>query len=244
MTRLAAAHFVANAVILSAGYYWLGIPESRNSTLALSAALALVLTLAACVTYGAALAFFAVHGKSVGYAWKIAVRNLLPIGAAALAIAALYWLLSIWQDYSSTPAFTLASFLTMIFRSAVKPGSIQKILDAILFLVRWAVLPAASLPAIAAIVTSGWSGFAQARRSLKRWWYWIATPLLLLAALIAPLKILSWKPHMGSFTFEMMSFLVRASVSYLLFGAAWLTLAFATSAGKPRFTQSNTAVSP
>jgi hypothetical protein len=65
-----------------------------------------------------------------------------------------------------------------------------------------------------------------------------------LCAIWAPLKVLGWTPRSQSFALEAVSFLLRATLAYLLFGAAWLVLAFATSAGKPRFTQSSTAVSP
>ena len=73
--------------------------------------------------------------------------------------------------------------------------------------------------------------------------YWIEVPLLLLTALI-PLKLLGWVPHVNSFGMETASFVLRAAFAYLLWGAAWLVLAFVTSGGSPRFTQSSTVVSP
>ncbi len=245
LARLMIAHLAANAAILGAGYWWLGIPESRNSTVAWSAIVALLLIVSAAVTYGAAFAFFGLGGeKPVRLAWKIAGGNVLPLGAVALAGAAVYLLLGLWQDYSSNPAFTLASLLTMTFRTPVAPGSVLRIFDAALGVIRWALLPALLLPMLASIAIRGWSGFAGAAGNLRRWWYWLVTPALLLCGLWLPLEILSWKPHMGNFAFEMFSLAVRASLAYLLFGAAWLALALATSAGKPRFTQSNTAASP
>ena len=56
-------------------------------------------------------------------------------------------------------------------------------------------------------------------------------PLLLLCALWVPFRLLDWVPHMGSFAMEMVSFVVRLLVAYLLFVAAWLLLAFFTSGG-------------
>jgi hypothetical protein len=244
LSRFAAAHLLANAVILAAGYYWLGIPESRSSTLALSAAVALSLIAAVSITYGAAFAFFCLDAKAVAPAWRIAARNLLPLATASIAITAIYVLLALWQDYSSNPAFTLASFLTMTLRKPVKPAAVSRIFDAILFLLRWAIVPVALLPMLAAISIHGWSGFATIGRNFTRWRYYVVTPALLLIALVAPLEILNWKPHARTFGFEMISFFLRASAAYLLFAAAWLALAFATSAGKPRFTQSKTVVSP
>src|SRR5580658_9396474 len=111
MWRLGVAHLLANAVLPGCGYYWLGIGESRGSALAWSAFIGLFLVALACSAYGATFAFFgAAERKLVSTAWKTAFRNLLPMAAAALAIAVLYWLLAMWQDYSSNPAFTVASY--------------------------------------------------------------------------------------------------------------------------------------
>jgi len=245
MWRLAVVHFIANAVLLGCGYYWLGIGEGRASALAWSAVIAMLLVALTCATYGAAFAFFdSAERKKVSQAWTTAARNLLPTAAAALAIGGVYWLLAMWQDYSSDLAFTLASYLTLTFRKPVTPASVLKVFDAVLWLVRWVVLPVLLLPMLAAISTRGSRGFEGIGAGIRRWWYWLATPVLLLCAIWAPLKVLSWTPRSGSFAVEVLSFVVRAAVAYLLFGAAWLALAFATSAGKPRFTQSNTAVSP
>src|SRR5580704_6744908 len=109
---------------------------------------------------------------------------------------------------------------------------------------RWVVLPVVLLPMLSAISTRGWPGFKAAGAGARKWWYWFTAPLLLLGAAWVPLKLLGWTPHSEKFALEMTSFVLRAALAYLLFGAAWLALAFATSAGKPRLTQSSTAVSP
>lgn len=243
--RLTLAHFLVNAVILGAGYYWLGIGESRALTLAWNGLLAVLLAVAISVTYGAALVFFGMGDfKQTKLAWTTSAKNLLPLFSALIAIGVLYWLLAMWREYSSHPAFNVASLLTLALRKPVPPESIERVFDAVLFVVRWAVLPVALLPMLAAISTRGWRGFASASVDFRRWWYWFATPLLLGCVLWAPLKVMDWKPHLGNFAQEMTSFVLRASLAYLLFGAGWLVLAFATWAGRPSLTQSNTADSP
>lgn len=240
--HLLIAHLIANAILLYDAYLWLGISDSRNVTIAASAIAALLLLAATAITYGATLAFFTLEkDRGVSQAWKTAIRHALPLTTATLAIAAIYWLLSLWPDYSTTPAFTIASFLTMIVRKPIAPATINKIFDAILFAIRWAILPALLLPILSSISIHGTKGL---KIRLHRWWYWLATPSLLLMALWIPLKILDWKPHLPTFSEEMTSFLLRATFAYLLFAAVWLALAFATSAGNPRLAQSNTAASP
>ena len=83
------------------------------------------------------------------------------------------------------------------------------------------------------------AGFKSAAPAAK-WWYWVATPLLLLCAFWVPLQILGWAPRAGNFELEDAQLPAAAALAYLLFGAAWLVLAFVTSAGRPRFTQPST----
>ena len=245
MWRLAAVHLGANAFLLGFGYYWLGISESRGSSLAWSAVIGLLLMALACSTYGATFAFFSAdERKQVMPAWKTAARNLLPLASAVAAAAVAYWLLALVEDSGSDPAFTLASFLTLKLRKPVTPASLLKVFNAALWLIRWVVLPVTLLPMLSAISTRGWPGFKSFSAGVRKWWYWLATPLLLLGAVWVPLKVLGWTPRAGNFALEVVSFLLRAALAYLLFGAAWLALAFTTSAGKPRLTQSSTVVSP
>jgi hypothetical protein len=249
LRRLAVVHMLANALLLGCGYYWLGISESRNSALAWSVLIGLLLMVIACSTYGATFAFFgATERRLVFPAWKTAIRNLLPLAAGAAGVAVAYWLLAELQDYSSDPAFTVASFLTLKLRKPVTPASVQRVFDDVLWVIRWVVGPVVLLPMLSAIATRGWRGFeaigTRGAAGARKWWYWFVAPVLLLGAAWAPLKLLGWTPRPESFALQVVSLLLRATLAYLLFGAAWLALAFATSAGKPRFTQSSTAVSP
>ena len=240
-----AVHLAANAAILSGAYVWLGIGETRALTLAESLFVAVLLVLAVSVTYGATFAFFGLgEREEVLPAWKSAARNLLPLASAAVVIALAYWILTLWQDYSSQPAFKIASFLTVTFRTPIAPGSVGKVLDGLLWAVRWAALPVVFVPMLASIATRGWKGFSSAARGAGLWWLWCATPVLLLGALWAPLAILAWKPHVGGFAMQMVSFTIRAVIAYLIFGAAWLALAFTASAGTPRLTQPSTVATP
>ena len=241
----AALHFLANAVLLWLGYYWLGIGDSQGTTLLWTAAVALVGIILVCSTYGASFAYFD-SGASPRplAAWRAALRNLLPIFVLALALAILYGALALWSAYSASPAATIASYLTLMFRKPVHPSAILRILDAGLWITRWVVLPALLLPAVSNAASHGWSGLRGLGAATRRWWYWIQAPLLLLCAVWMPLKLLVWIPHVNGFGMEAGSFLLRAGAAYLLFVGAWLALAFVTSAGKPRFTQPSTVVSP
>jgi hypothetical protein len=245
LRELALIHLLANIAVLWLGYYWLGIGETRMATLAWSGLVALIVAMLACWTYGASFAFFqADQPGRVSSAWKAALRNLLPLAAAALGITVIYYLLSLWNDYSAHPASQVASYLTLKLRKPVRPSSVLRAFKIVLGLIRWALLPVLLLPMLSAISSQGWRGFQRIGALGKKWLYWIEAPLLLLCALWAPLAILDWVPHVRGFGLEAASFAMRAVIAYLLFVVAWLVLAFVTSGGTPRFTQSKTVGSP
>jgi hypothetical protein len=241
---LALIHVLANIVVLWLGYYWLGIGETRAATLAWSVLVALIVAGLGCWTYGASFAFFQPDNRRVSAAWKSALRNLLPLAAAAVGIAVIYYLLSLWNNYSSHPASQVASYLTLKLRKPVRPSSVLRAFRIVLGLIRWMALPVVLLPMLSAISSQGWRGFRSVGALARKWLYWIEAPILLLCAVWVPLEILGWIPHVHSFGMEAASFTVRAFIAYLLFVAAWLTLALVTSSGTPRFTQSKTADSP
>jgi hypothetical protein len=243
--RLALLHLLVNAILLWLGYYWLGVGESKISMVAWSAYLIVVILGLGCCAYGASLAYFrAEENLTAPAAWKMAWGNLIPLAFTAVILAWIYWMLGRWANYSGTPAFTIASYLTLKLRHPVKPESVRRIFDSALWVARWAVVPVLFLPAVSAMAVRGWTGVREIGAQTCRWVYWIQAPVLLLCALWVPLKLLKWVPITSQFSLEMVSFTVRALVAYLLFTGAWWMLAFVTSAGRPRLTQSVTVDAP
>lgn len=228
MRNIIAIQLAGNALLLWLGYYWLGLGETRAATLAWSALIALLLLTLECWLQGATFAWFADRRR-------MPVRRVAPLLLAAIVLLALYAALARWGDYSATPAFKIASWLTMTMRRPVKPATVLRGFSVALWLVRWMVAPALALPIFAGIATG--------HRSRKLW-LWIVTPVLLVCALWLPLKLMGWTPYSGRFAMEMFSFVTRLLIAYLLFVGAWLVLAFLTAGGNPRATQSSTVVSP
>jgi len=238
----AAIHLAGTAFLLWLGYTWLGLGESRAGALAGSVAVALAFLCLACWLYGAAFPFFA--KRHIPTAFRMALRRLPELLAAALALLIIYALLARLADAVNTPGFKLASWLTLKLRKPVRPAAVQHFFQAIVWAIRWIVLPLLVLPMIAAITVRGWRGFAAIGEGWRRGLYWLKTPVLVLIALWVPWKLLGWVPHMKSFGMEMASFIARAGAAYLLFVAGWLALAFVTSADRPVRTQRSTVPSP
>lgn len=245
LSLLALTHFAVNGMVLWLGYYWLGVPESRAGTLAWSATIAALMVLAVSWSYGSGLAYFSEAGeRRTVSAWRAGLRNVLPFALAVVILVLLYLLLARWIDYSAKPALHIASYLTLKMRRPVRPASVARVFDVLLWLVRWIAIPVLALPVLSAVARSGWRGFPAPGAKAGKWLYWIETPVLLYCAVRVPLLLLHWVPRVGGFGMQAASFAVRAGVAYLLFGAAWLVLAFVTSEGKPRLTQPSTVVSP
>jgi hypothetical protein len=229
---LAALHLAGNALLLWLGYYWLGIGESHTATLLWSAVVAVALLCGACWLHGATFAWF----REGAGAFRATLRRLFPILVAALVVIAIYAFLARWEGVTARPSLRTASWLTLKLRKPVKPAAILAIFNAVLWLVRWAVIPVFALPLIADISASGWSGLRSFGRLAREWRYWLAAPILLMCALWLPLKLIGWVPQIAAFWLQMASFVVRLLAAYLLFTASWLLLTMLTSRGKLRWT--------
>jgi hypothetical protein len=169
------------------------------------------------------------------------LRHLLPLFVLALVVAVIYGLLAYWYGSFAHSAFMIGSSATMTIRKPVSPARVLQWFHALIWLLRWIVVPVLAFPLAAQIATRGWSGF---RWTGTRIVYWLATCALLLCAVWVPFKLLNWVPRPSAFSLQMASFTARIGLGYLLFVAGLLALEFFTSAGKPRLSQSSTAGSP
>jgi hypothetical protein len=238
-------HVLGNALLLLLGYLWLGMSEADGPHLLSSIVVVLIFLLATIWLYATTLAFFQSGSRSVLEASRVAARHLLPLMVLVLAALAIYGAVAWWTTFIPREGFVIASFLTLTLRHPVKPEAAITVLNAVVWILRWVALPVFLLPAAAEISVHGWSSFrgAPLRRS-RRWIYWLEVGLLSVCAFWAPLKLLGWIPEIPNFNLQMLSFLGRLSVGYLLFVASLLALAFVTAGGKPPFTQDNTVSSP
>jgi hypothetical protein len=242
MRRLCLLHFVANALLLWLGYDWLGVAESTQARLVFSALYALVLLAVVCWLYGATFVYFR-RGSGIVACLRTALRHLAPLVAGAVLVLVVYGLVSWAASSAAQPAFKIASWLTLHLRKPVKPAAVARVFQAAFWVIRWIVLPVALLPMASALAARGWRGFS-AFTWRSSWRYWIAVPLLLLAGLQLPFLLLRWIPRFEAFAMQFASFSLRMLAGYLLFVAAVLMLAYATSRGRPELSQPSTAVGP
>src|ERR1700723_1309065 len=117
MRQIAAIQLVGNAAALYLSYYWLSIGEARVGLLAWSFTIALLTTLLFLWMHGAGLAY----GRDP-YAspFRAALRNLPALLVAAVIVLLVYVALAKLQDLCGTPAFRVASWLTLKLRKPIK----------------------------------------------------------------------------------------------------------------------------
>ena len=228
-----ALHLVANAVLLWLAYEWLALPESTVLRLAGSVALALAIVAAASWLHGATFAIFRKDAKlTMGASFRTVLRHLPPLLLVVLAAIAIYSFLAWWAVYSATPAAKLASWLTLHFRKPVRPATAMRVFNAILWMVRWVLLPADLLPLFSGVAARGWLGFNEFGWRRYSRLYRLEVPLLTLCGVWLPFRLLDWVPNVSGFTMEIASFALRIVAAYLLFVSAAMVLAFLTSRGK------------
>jgi len=229
-----ALHLVANALLLWLAYEWLAMSESTAVRLAWSAAAAVAILASASWLHGATFTSFRGGGKtSAGEAFRTTLRHLLPLVLMVLAAIAIYVFLAWWASYSFTPAAKLASWLTLKFRKPVRPSTVMRYFNAVLWMVRWVLLPADLLPLFSGVAARGWRGFNEFGWRRYSRLYRLEAPLLTLCALWVPFRLLDWVPRVNGFQMEMVSFALRTAAAYLLFVGAAMVLAYLTSRGKP-----------
>ena len=232
MRQLAAVQLVGNALILYLGYYWLGVGEARAGLLFWSFAVALVTACLFLWLHGAGL----LHGRNpYSPYFRDALLRLPVFLGIALVTLLIYVFAAKLQEWCGSPAFRFASWLTLKLRKPVKPATALNVVASIFWLLRWVVLPIVLAPWIVRFAARGRPGSP----ATLAWKERALIPILLLAALWLPLRVLAWHPVMTNFALEMTSFVVRALVAYLLFVAGLMALE-----GMPLFTQRKSAGSP
>ena len=148
----------ANALLLWLAYEWLAMPESTALRLVGSAVAALSILAAASWLHGAMFTSFRGGAQpGIAPAFRTALRHLLPLLLMVLGAIALYVFLAWWAGYSVTPAAKLASWLTLKFRKPVRPATVLSCFNAVLWMVRWVLLPADLLPLFSGVAARGWA---------------------------------------------------------------------------------------
>lgn len=208
-------HVPANVALAGLFWLWLGIPDARTWQLGITAILGLVILFGVLWLHGSTFRYFSNTGTTLGAAFRGSLKRLPVFTIWIAAFAACIALLQRWHPAGNSTAV-------------------------VRWFVAWILMPAALLPLASAAMGGGRTAL-DVYRSPK---YWIWTAVSLGAGIYLPYRLILWAPALKGLTAEAASFAVRWTVAYLAVITAWLTLAYVSSGGIPRFTQSNTTSLP
>ncbi len=163
--------FVANLLLFGLFTAWLLIPVANAGYLVLNTLLALLLLVAALVLHAGTLNYFHSQSRNEGPLLKdvfaCALRNLPAVVVCAGAVFLLWIAIGKADAYQETFPAYLRSMTPMFFRKHTGLPVFQKLFDAILFALRWIVVPGLLLPFLASASRLGFHGFG--RQGLTTW---------------------------------------------------------------------------
>jgi hypothetical protein len=122
MRRLALMHLVGNALTLWLGYYWLGLAESRASTLAWSGFVALLIIAYACWLHGVSSAYFAQPKLGPAGASGAALRHLPVLLLVAAVAGGVYWILPVKKGWWIARWIVMPWLVAPLFAAAAADG--------------------------------------------------------------------------------------------------------------------------
>ena len=196
MRRVASLHLIANAALIALVYVWLGIRDARASQIAATVLLGATLIAAALFLHAGTWHWMRTNN------WRISPRELLRFTLTIAIVLICWWLLSlIPQDRA---AQWTASFLTLHTRSPFKPESVARVIAALVWILRWFVVPILIL------------------RQHRHPRFWLILAAALLLGVYLPQRLIHWTPNFKSTTAEVVSMALRWSAAYVLATAAWL----------------------
>ena len=229
--RLWLLQALANPFLFALFVGWLLIPEKRGWQLGASLVSMLFLAAAALLLQAGALAYFAESEEAapadLRAAYRYASRNLASF---AFCVAAVYLL---WRSshrldaYQSVlPAYVRA--MPSVMRRHISRAEVIGAHAALIFLVRWIILPGLLLPFAAALALSGFRGFGQGRvatwRAMRSGWYWLTITITAAAGVLVTSSLVEWRPFArgASIIAESASMAIRLLVAYLIGLTSWL----------------------
>lgn len=213
--RLWLIHVLLNVALAFLVWLWLGIPDARTWQLGITAVFGLGILFVFLWLHGSTFRYFSENEPLLPPAFRHSLKR-LPV----FAVWAALWIGFVMLVQRWTPSGKGASALQ--------------------WALTWIIIPAVLLPLGAAVMGHGRPALAAYRNA--RYWLWAI--VLLIAGLYVPYRLVLWVPTLTGFAMEAASFAIRWLAAYLIFVTAWLTLAYVSSGGSPRFSQPNTASLP
>jgi hypothetical protein len=224
-------NFVANAVVLAAGYFWLLIPDARVWQVAGSAMLAvIVVALVLWLRAGTFACLRIAEFRKAGTVWRAyrrAMRHVPALALWVLVFIVFAWLLLSLRPY--VPQF--AVWLRQKLNAGPSPRNIMNDVNWLLLLLVGFVMPALWLPIATTVSAVGFKPehIVRSRRVWKQPMYWLCFCLLLGTGVYIPYKLVWWIPDLQTIRQQAWSMGLRFLVAYTIGVTAFLVVVWITA---------------
>ncbi len=164
MRRLWLMQAAGNALLFWCAFTWLGIHDSRSWQLVETAVLGLLIVIPWLWLQDGTLAYCGDRSQGLWGAFRRGAKTLAIFAVVVIAFGLLLWALGKLQAPLTTAGQRTASWLTFHLRKPVKPATWANIYLALLWGVRWIVLPVLVLPIAAGAASNGVGGLRHGAR--------------------------------------------------------------------------------
>jgi hypothetical protein len=226
MKRLWLIQAAGNALLFWSAFTWLGIRDSRSSQLVETAVFGLLILISWLWLQDGTFVYCGDRSQGLWAAFRKSFKTLAIFSAVVLTFVLLCWALGQLDEPMTKAGQRTASWLTFHLRRPVKPATWMRAYLAVLWGVRWIVLPALILPIAAGAARKGLRGMWQRGRKV----FWLEYLIALGLGFYIPSMLMGWVPKLTETTAQVMSFVLRFGVAYVLIISAWLAIAFFSAA--------------
>jgi hypothetical protein len=226
MKRLWLIQAVGNALLFWCAFTWLGIRDSKGWQLTETAVFGVMIAALWLWLQNGTFVYCGDRAVGLWKAFRASLKTLAVFAVVVVAFVLIVWAVGRLEDPLMRAGQRTASWLTFHLRRPVKPATWVHSYLAVLWGLRWIVLPALSLPIAAAAARKGWHGmWCKGRRV-----FWLEYLIALALGCYLPTVLMGWVPKLTGTATQVLSFVLRFGIAYGLIITAWLATAFFASA--------------
>jgi hypothetical protein len=227
MKRLWLIQAVGNALLFWCAFSWLGIRDSKSWQLIETAILGLAILIPWLWLQDGTLAYCGDRSQGLWPAFRRGARSLVIFALVVLAFCLLFGAMGKLEPALTTAGERTSSWLTFHLRKPIKPATWVKIYLALLWGARWIVLPAIFLPIAAGAAMNGTRGMRRGGGRI----FWLQYLFALVVGLYIPGLLIHWVPKLTGTAPEVLSFVLRFGLAYIILITMWLAVSFFASGG-------------
>ena len=230
--RVWVMQFLCNPVLFALGVLWLNIGVAHIGQLFLNALLALVVLAAFLWLQSWTLLYFQEFHTpgSLEETHGGAIKTLLPFAIWAAVLGGILYFVDALGSQTGQLADYLRSISPVWLRNIVSPKIMDSLLDMLVWIFFWMVVPGILLPLGLQIANRGFHGLgpdgrASWKQTVFNRRYWLAFCGLVLIGVLLPELLVGWLPKMATAQGETISMVLRLFFAWLFTATAWTVTA-------------------